>query len=139
MSKEAYDTSGDIYPIWGTCLGFEMLALLGNDGNPNLMACEAYNQTSQLDVHGEGTADYFRSLIIDEMPATVMDTLTQVEAKATMNFHHWCLTAENFTQMQMERFFLEPTFWSTDEEGLEYVAVLEVGTSLPYARVYVRC
>ena len=29
MAKKSWDEHKDPYPIWGTCLGFELLALLG--------------------------------------------------------------------------------------------------------------
>ena len=29
MAKKSWDEASDPYPIWGTCLGFELLALLG--------------------------------------------------------------------------------------------------------------
>lgn len=62
MSKSAFDSSGDVYPIWGTCLGFEMLAYLGNDDQPNLFACEAYNATNQLIPSEQTAVLLFRTL-----------------------------------------------------------------------------
>jgi hypothetical protein len=51
-----------------------------------------------------------------------------------MNFHHWCLTRTNFTGMDMDKFFLQPYFWSIDSLGLEYVAILEVRMSTSWTR-----
>ena len=42
--------AGDTFPIWGTCLGFEMLALITNDNVPNLKRCNSYDQTLPLDL-----------------------------------------------------------------------------------------
>jgi len=42
--------AGDTFPIWGTCLGFEMLALMANDNVPNLKRCNSYDQTLPLDL-----------------------------------------------------------------------------------------
>ena len=48
--------AGDIFPVWGTCLGFEMLALMANDNVPNLKRCNSYDQTLPLDLM-EGWTD----------------------------------------------------------------------------------
>ena len=39
-----------MFPIWGTCLGFEMLALMGNDGQPYRKACLSVDQALPLDL-----------------------------------------------------------------------------------------
>ena len=41
--------AGDVFPIWGTCLGFEMLALMANENVPNLKSCNSYDQPLPLD------------------------------------------------------------------------------------------
>ena len=41
--------AGDVFPIWGTCLGFEMLALMANENVPNLKSCSSYDQPLPLD------------------------------------------------------------------------------------------
>lgn len=60
------------------------------------------------------------------MPQDVRTILTG--ERATSNFHHWCLTPTNFTEMNMDRFFFEPAFLSKDVEDTEYIALLEVST-----------
>lgn len=42
--------AGDIFPIWGTCLGFEMLVLMANGNVPNLKNCNSYDQALPLDL-----------------------------------------------------------------------------------------
>jgi hypothetical protein len=41
---EANERDGDYYPIWGTCLGFELLALVSNNDQPNLKRCFSMDQ-----------------------------------------------------------------------------------------------
>ena len=48
MAKEAYDIREDFFPIWGTCLGFEQLALFAVDGQENLKACSSIQQALPL-------------------------------------------------------------------------------------------
>ena len=33
-SKLQANLAGDFFPIWGTCLGFEMMVLMANEGKP---------------------------------------------------------------------------------------------------------
>jgi gamma-glutamyl hydrolase len=48
LALEAFDTKGDYFPIWGTCLGFELLALLSVDGQPNLKSCNSWGHALPL-------------------------------------------------------------------------------------------
>jgi hypothetical protein len=41
-----------------------------------------------------------------------------------MNFHHWCLTQENFTKFEMEKFW-SPLATGADFDGLEFIAAME--------------
>ena len=41
-----------------------------------------------------------------------------------MNFHHWCLTQENFTKFEMEKFW-SPLATGSDFDGLEFIAAME--------------
>ena len=50
MAVEAYDARGDFFPIWGTCLGFELLALFAVDGQENLKACSSQQQALPLSI-----------------------------------------------------------------------------------------
>ena len=50
MARNAWDESGDPYPIWGTCLGFELLALLAVDGQRNLASCHSQDQALALNL-----------------------------------------------------------------------------------------
>jgi hypothetical protein len=36
LALQGFDSGSDYYPIWGTCLGFELVALLSIDGQENL-------------------------------------------------------------------------------------------------------
>merc|ERR1712130_322512 len=40
MAKEA-NLAGDFFPIWGTCLGFEMMVLMANEGKSYRAACHS--------------------------------------------------------------------------------------------------
>ena len=47
---KAWDEGSDPYPIWGTCLGFELLTLFANQGQPNLASCYSVDQALALNL-----------------------------------------------------------------------------------------
>ena len=99
MALRAWDEYEDPYPIWGTCLGFELLALLAVNGSRNLAACWSQDQALPLNL----TEEWSASLIGKAMP----EAMTQLVSSQplTINFHRWCLTPENFTKFHMEDFW----------------------------------
>ena len=42
------NNNGDFFPVWGTCLGFELLLYLSAAKRNYLTSCESYNRASQL-------------------------------------------------------------------------------------------
>ena len=47
---KAWDEGSDPYPIWGTCLGFELLTLFANQGQANLASCYSVDQALALNL-----------------------------------------------------------------------------------------
>ena len=47
---KAWDEGSDPYPIWGTCLGFELLALFAAEGQENLASCYSVDQALALNL-----------------------------------------------------------------------------------------
>ena len=99
MALNAWDEYQDPYPIWGTCLGFELLALLAVNGTRNLAACWSQDQALPLNL----TDQWFTSRIGQAMP----EDMTQLVSSKplTINFHRWCLTPQNFSKFHMEDFW----------------------------------
>jgi len=117
MAKEA-NLAGDFFPIWGTCLGFEMMVLMANEGKPYRAACNSTEQALPLELE-EGWEE---SRLLGGASNEVIDQLTSLPV--TVNFHRWCLTRENFTRDAMDN------FWSllsvnSDLEGMEFISTLE--------------
>jgi len=115
---KAENDAGEVFPIWGTCLGFEMLALAANDGQPNLKRCLSYDQALPLDL----LSDWEKSSLLGQAPGEVMEQLSSLPV--TINFHHWCLTMENFTKYEMGNFW-RPLSTNIDQEGLEFLSTME--------------
>ena len=47
LAKEAND-AGDIFPIWGTCNGFELLTVLSSKDHSRLTYCDSEDQAVPL-------------------------------------------------------------------------------------------
>jgi len=127
MAMEAND-AGDFFPIWGTCLGMEMLGLITTGGQEYLTRCTSYGSLP-LEL-SEGWED---SQLYGSAPSDVIDQLTSLPV--TVNRHHWCLTRENFTKFGMDAFW---TILSenSDPDGIRFVSTLEAKDYPFYAIQY---
>ena len=45
-----YTQVGDVFPVWGTCLGFEMLGAISTGGEPYLARCDSNDQGLALEL-----------------------------------------------------------------------------------------
>lgn len=77
---------GDYFPIWGTCLGFELLTYLSADGKEHRADCRSSNQALPL----EFKDDFKTSRMFKNAPESVLEIL-ETEA-VTANFHQFCVT-----------------------------------------------
>jgi gamma-glutamyl hydrolase len=83
LSKTAND-QGDVFPIWGTCLGFQTLSVLAANDASVLdypFASENYPVPLTLVQPAAGTSKLFQNA-----PPSVMSTATT--NNSTMNNHH---------------------------------------------------
>jgi len=118
MAMKSWDEGSDPYPIWGTCLGFELLALLAAEGQPNLASCLSVDQALALNL----TQEFEESKIGKAMPSETVSIVSNKEV--TINFHHWCLTPQNFSAFHMENFW-KMLATGKDVNQLEFVALIE--------------
>lgn len=111
MAMKAWKENADPWPIWGTCLGFELLARFSNHDEPNLTACRSQDQALPLNFSTDWEDSYMRQ----EMPQEIVDIVSQEQV--TINFHRWCLTPQNFTYFHMDNFW-KMLATGTDLDGL---------------------
>ncbi|XP_064093335.1 gamma-glutamyl hydrolase-like [Macrobrachium nipponense] len=109
---------GIYMPLWGTCLGFEMITYLAADFQRWLTRCDASNKADRLTLQ-EG---YMDSRIFEQMPDYVIDYVRLLNT--TVNFHRWCMTPEDFTASGLSKDF-KALATSYDFDNLEYVALFE--------------
>ena len=109
---------GDYWPIWGTCLGFELLAFLAMNETHSLTRCSSMQQPLPLNV----TSKFSKSKLGRNIPLDVFTTLTTKDS--TMNFHNWCLSPKNFSYFEMNRFW-DVLATNKDFNGFEFISLLE--------------
>ena len=109
---------GDYFPIWGTCLGFELLVLLANQDRRYLSDC--YSKYVGLPLIYQN--DFSKSIMGQSMPQDVINVLGS--SNVTVNMHRYCLTPENFTHFEMDNFWYSLST-SIDEYGLEFISLVE--------------
>jgi len=108
---------GGHFPIWATCLGFEMITLMAANGQPSLESCDA-EQALPLTL----TEEYGQSRMFGQAPSDIISHLTTLNT--TANSHSWCLSRENFTRFEMEEFW-QLLSVNEDANGLEFISALE--------------
>ncbi|XP_078522305.1 gamma-glutamyl hydrolase-like [Lissotriton helveticus] len=123
MAMESFD-SGDYFPIWGTCLGFQLLTTL-TAGQNLLSKTLAENISLPLNLTEDATSSrMFRNVPLDLMKALSTEKLTG-------NFHHYGLETQTFHSNQNLRNFYNVLSTNRDQVGLEFVSTME-GKKYPF-------
>lgn len=87
---------GDYFPLWGTCLGFELLTYLSAGGNEHRASCSSQSQSLPLKFK-----DDFRSSRLFKDTSENIIKILQTEP-VTSNFHQYCVTEKvNVTLLRL--------------------------------------
>lgn len=135
------NNNGDFFPIWGTCLGFELLLYLAAGKTSHLTSCKSNDRALKLSfLTGNNNnhskhfvfraqirnafhfADASGSRLFRKAPKDVMAALAT--QNTTSNFHHWCMTRANMTKSGLDNFFTSLAT-SLDDDKLEFIAAIE--------------
>lgn len=115
---EAND-KGDHFPIWATCLGFEMLATFLVPGHDILTNCSAHDIALPLNF----TEDATKGRLFGDLPQDVYQAL--VNKNVTANYHSKCLTPETVASSGLDQ-LINVLSTNFDTNGLEFVSTFEV-------------
>ncbi|XP_033106632.1 gamma-glutamyl hydrolase-like [Anneissia japonica] len=112
--------NGDYFPIWGTCLGFQVLASLVAGKNIRLGGFDAVNRAIPL-VIGQ---DFNTSRMFNVMstPADLLEAVTT--ENITYHNNEKGITNWMFKQHGLDELFKVVTV-NTDRKGLEYISSIE--------------
>jgi len=117
MAKKSND-AGEVFPVWGTCNGFELLTVLSSKDISRLTDCDSQDDAVPLNF----LPTWQQSNIFSSAPPDVIREIT--EEKITINFHNHCMTPTNFTKYGMDKFW-NPLSYNYDRHNLEYLSTIE--------------
>ncbi|XP_030622096.1 gamma-glutamyl hydrolase [Chanos chanos] len=116
--------NGDYFPIWGTCLGLQLLTVLVA-GENLLTRATAENVSLPLTF----TEDPLLSRMFKSFPDKVLKALAT--EPLTGNFHHYGVTAEAFLNNQKLNDFFSILSTNIAENGSKFVSTME-GKKYPF-------
>ena len=126
LAKKSFDkTPQDYFPVWGICLGHEILSGYVTGGTEILSHTNSENITLTLDFQ-EG---YKQSEIFRDISPELEQFLSTVPI--TANFHHWSVTVKSFNQNKKMKDFFNVLSTSVDRNGTEFVSTME-GKHYPF-------
>ncbi|XP_030636132.1 gamma-glutamyl hydrolase isoform X2 [Chanos chanos] len=111
------NTQGDYFPVWGTCLGFELLTYLTS--GENLLS---HTNTSGVALPLVFTKETREGRLFKGFPEDLMTSLTS--EPITENSHQWSLTVESFNNNKdLNKFY---RVLSTNTDGkVDFVSTVE--------------
>lgn len=109
---------GDTFPIWGTCLGLQLLTVFVA-GENLLSSTTAENVTYPLNF----TAEAQSSRMFNKFPSDVHKALSQ--EPLTANFHHYGVTKEDFMGNKKLNDFFSILSTNVAENGYVFVSTIE--------------
>lgn len=116
--------AGDFFPIWGTCMGMQLLTVLVAGGNL-LTSTTAENVALPLNL----TTEAHSSKMFESFPDKLMTALTH--EPLTGNFHHYGVTVQNFQENQKLHSFFSILSTNVAENGAHFVSTIE-GKRYPF-------
>ncbi|XP_056233452.1 gamma-glutamyl hydrolase [Seriola aureovittata] len=118
------NNAGDFFPIWGTCMGMQLLTVLV--AGENLLAnTTAENIAMPLNL----TREAHSSRMFQGFPDELMKTLTQ--EPLTGNFHHYGVIVETFQENEKLQNFFSVLSTNVAENGAHFVSTIE-GKRYPF-------
>ncbi|KAJ7338868.1 hypothetical protein JRQ81_012770 [Phrynocephalus forsythii] len=119
---QAYDL-GDYFPIWGTCLGHQLLTYL-TSGENLLTRTDTEGFSLPLNFTQGGR----NSRMFKDVPDDVLQALSS--EPVTSNFHFWSLSVQNFTENEKLRNFYN-ILTTNVHNSVEFISTME-GHKYPF-------
>lgn len=110
--------AGHPMPVFGTCLGMELLAYVSSaKGDPRAL-CSSQRQALHLDFE----PDYRQSRLFGDAPADIVRILA--DEPVTANFHSYCVTRTTLVEFGLADTWRVLSV-NNDWNGLEFVSSME--------------
>jgi len=118
-SMNAWDQHRDYFPVFGHCLGFELIMRAMSQNISILSSVDAENYSVPLILTKEAS----QSRWLGDAPQEIIEILTQ--QPVTLNNHQWGLTPESYASNQYLTSLFRPISTNFDKEGKEFLSTLE--------------
>ncbi|XP_046603493.1 chitobiosyldiphosphodolichol beta-mannosyltransferase-like [Neodiprion virginianus] len=112
------NNQGDYFPIWGTCLGFELMTYVAAGGIEHRTDCSSNKQALPL----EFVSDFKSSRMFENASEKVIDILSTYDV--TANFHQYCVTRDDLKKVNLTSVFRVMSV-NHDWNGLEFISTIE--------------
>ncbi|XP_066155064.1 gamma-glutamyl hydrolase A-like isoform X3 [Euwallacea fornicatus] len=114
-----YNTKGVYYPIWGTCLGMQVIIFAALKGKRDIrVGCYLVKEAKSLDF----TEDYKNSRLYGDASSEVISILEK--ENCTYNLHRFCLTKQVLKDNNMLDFW-KISSTNKDVNGFEFISSME--------------
>ena len=134
-SMKQWETTGEPLPLWGTCMGFQLLCILSSGGNHSILLEHAYD-SSDVAWPLTFTPLAQKSFLFGDVPASVSGTAKDVFAMAsrlnvTFNWHHDGVDPSSWDSNIILAQRLEVLSTNVDKQGKPFVSTVEGRKGLP--------
>jgi gamma-glutamyl hydrolase len=119
-SLKEFDEMQRSFPLWGTCLGFEVLFMLTRSSTDVLEQCQGYDFATELTFMPDAANS---RLLGTSLPVSVKNALEN--EPTTSNYHNFCMRPENFTADPVISTFYKMLTTSPDLAGRRFVSTIE--------------
>ncbi|KAM7357640.1 gamma-glutamyl hydrolase isoform 2-T4 [Cochliomyia hominivorax] len=117
LAQELND-NGTYFPVWGTCLGFELLVYLSANSTEPRTYCSSSSQALPL----EFKENFQKSRLFRNASENVINILRNYPV--TANFHIYCFTEETFANMKLNEIW-DVMSLNHDWDGIEFISTAE--------------
>uniref|UniRef100_A0A6P4G0N9 folate gamma-glutamyl hydrolase n=1 Tax=Drosophila rhopaloa TaxID=1041015 RepID=A0A6P4G0N9_DRORH len=112
------DNAGGYFPVWGTCLGFQLL-LIHAAGEPKIRTdCKPMRMAMPVKL----SQDYHKSQLLN----TLTDSVAKEMGKQPFacHQHRYCITKESLESYGLANDWI-PLATQSDSQGLEFITIIE--------------
>lgn len=119
LAKKAND-QGDVFPLWGTCLGFQLLHELAARGKYVLSPVHGEDYSIPLNF----SKDFQISRLFGSAPREIITYLSTLNV--TYNHHRECVTPETYNKVKELKSFFRILSTNRDKQGkMEFISTVE--------------
>ncbi|XP_055844404.1 gamma-glutamyl hydrolase [Episyrphus balteatus] len=112
------NNDGVYFPLWGICLGYELLLYHSSERKLNRQNCTKMNKSMVLELE----KDFLNSKLFQSLPRE-MESILRTETFA-FHFHQFCITKNDLCEFEINDQW-KVTSVNRDENGLEFISTIE--------------